>query len=135
MSEEITGQKLAKVLVVDDNDINRFLAKKVLSKWNIHTDFADNGETALEMIRSNQYDVVLMDIHMPIMGGLKAVQHIRAMDEERFKNLPVIALTASVMGRDIDEIKNSGMTDFVLKPFVPDELFAKLKPFINSRLP
>lgn len=117
-------------LVVDDNLINRLLLSKVLKKWGATADFAENGALAVDMIDKNQnYDVVLMDIHMPVLGGLEATKEIRAMQATYFQQLPVIALTASMLNNQMSQILEAGMNDYVLKPFDPKLLFEKLSKF------
>jgi CheY-like chemotaxis protein len=118
------------VLVVDDNNINRLLINKVLSRWGVTTDFAENGLQAVEKITTNRnYDAVLMDVYMPEMGGIEATQVIRAKDEAYFKQLPIIALTASMLSSERTQIEESGMNDYILKPFDPSNLFEKLSAF------
>jgi CheY-like chemotaxis protein len=118
------------VLVVDDNNINRLLLNKVLSKWGAAADFAENGLQAVEKITSNQnYDVVLMDIHMPEMGGIEATQIIRSKSESYFQQLPIIALTASMLSSERGLIDDAGMNDYILKPFDPKGLFEKLSVY------
>lgn len=115
------------ILVVDDNQINRLLINKVLKKWGANADFAENGAEAVDKVKTNQnYDVVLMDIHMPIMGGLEATRTLRAMPEPYFQQLPIIALTASMLNNQMNEIGGAGMNDYVLKPFDPKTLYEKL---------
>lgn len=115
------------ILVVDDNQINRLLINKVLKKWGADADFAENGAEAVDMIKAKQnYDVVLMDIHMPVMGGLEATRVLRAMPESYFQQLPIIALTASMLNNQMNEIGGAGMNDYVLKPFNPKTLYDKL---------
>ena len=119
-----------KVLVVDDNNINRLLINKVLTKWGASADFAENGIQAVEKITDNQYyDVVLMDVYMPEMGGIEATQIIRAKADDYFKQLPIIALTASMLTSERHQIDESGMNDFILKPFDPANLLEKLSAF------
>ena len=121
-----TGLQL-NILVVDDNQINRLLINKVLTKWGATIDFAENGQEAVEKIEDKQnFDVVLMDIHMPIMGGLEATQIIRAKSESYYQHLPIIALTASMLNSEVNEIANAGMSDYILKPFDPKDLYEKL---------
>jgi len=124
-----TGLQL-NVLVVDDNQINRLLINKVLSKWGANTEFAENGEEAIDRIDGDQnLDVVLMDIHMPVMGGLEATQIIRSKSEAYYQQLPIIALTASMLTSEINEISQSGMNDYILKPFDPKGLYDKLAKY------
>jgi len=118
------------VLVVDDNQINRLLINKILKKWGADADFAENGMEAIHKIESNRgYNVVLMDIHMPEMGGLEATQIIRSKQEPYFQQLPIIALTASMLSNQMGEIGKAGMNDFVLKPFDPKTLYDKLSRY------
>ena len=124
-----TGLKV-KVLVVDDNQINRLLLNKVLTRWGINADFAENGLQAVEKIVSNHnYDVVLMDIYMPEMGGVEATAIIRAKEDSYFKELPIIALTASMLNTEVNEMENAGMNDYILKPFDPKTLYDKLSRY------
>jgi CheY-like chemotaxis protein len=119
-----------KILVVDDNQINRLLLNKVISKWGATADFAENGLQAVEKITTNHdYDVVLMDVYMPEMNGIEATRVIRAKDEPYFKQLPIIALTASMLSAERAQIDEAGMNDFILKPFDPKALFDKLSVF------
>jgi PAS domain S-box-containing protein len=117
------------VLVVDDNQINRLLINKILTKWGAKIDFAENGVQAVSKMEANKYDVVLMDIHMPEMGGLEATQIIRDKPEPYFRQLPIIALTASMLTSQMGDIGNAGMNDYILKPFEPKILFEKLSRF------
>ncbi|HEX3385779.1 MAG TPA: response regulator [Mucilaginibacter sp.] len=118
------------VLVVDDNQINRLLISKVLSRWGITMDFAENGEQAVEKIENDHnFDVVLMDVHMPIMDGVEATRIVRSKDEPFYKQLPIIALTASMLISEINEIHECGMNDYILKPFDPKGLYDKLAKY------
>lgn len=121
----------ARVLVVDDNEINRILAKKVLSRYEMECFTANDGAEAIERLKEKDIDVVLMDIHMPGITGYEATELLRAMDDEYYKNLPIIALTASVMHDDIETIYAYGMTDFQLKPFKPEELLGKIHKYVK----
>lgn len=118
------------VLVVDDNNINRLLINKVLTRWGAQADFAENGLQAVEKVTTNQnYDVVLMDVYMPEMGGIEATQVIRATPGAYFQQLPIIALTASMLSSERDQISDAGMNDYILKPFEPKNLFEKLSAY------
>jgi len=118
------------VLVVDDNQINRILVNKVLKKWGTTVDFAENGQEAIDKIEANRnYDVVLMDVHMPVMGGLEATEILRAKDGAYFQQLPILALTASMLSNEVNQMIESGMNDFILKPFEPKTLYDKLSKY------
>lgn len=121
-----------KVLVVDDNEINRILARKVLTKFQIEVVTAESGLEALELLQAKDFDVVLMDIHMPGMSGYEVTANLRAIDDVYFKELPIIALTASIMNEELDAIYKYGMNDYQLKPFKPDELIEKIAKHLKK---
>lgn len=108
-----------KMLVVDDNRINQMLTKKILSTKNIDTDIVASGAAAIERVKENDYDVILMDIHMPEMDGYQATRAIRKLN----KDVPIIAFTAVSLDDSFHKIVNSGMNDMILKPFVASQLF------------
>jgi len=114
-----------RILLAEDNAINVLFMKKLFAKWNLEIAVAGNGKTAIEMLAENQYDVILMDVNMPIMDGLEATRHIRKLEGWPSK-IHIIALTAEVSPEMQNEIRNAGMNDYMTKPFVPDELKAKI---------
>lgn len=114
-----------KVLLVEDNDINRLYAKSILQQWNCAVDIAENGLVAIEKIKYNFYDVVLMDVQMPVMDGYEATRAIRLMDSH-MRHAPIVALTANATKTDIDKCLSSGMNDYLPKPFTPDDLYRKI---------
>lgn len=120
------------ILVVDDSEINRYVANKLLTQWGFKVDMADNGQIAVEMIATKRYDLILMDLHMPVLDGFKASKVIRAYNNGEFSELPIVALTASIFEKDIEEISRSGMTDYIAKPFVPEELKQKLTEILSA---
>jgi PAS domain S-box-containing protein len=122
----------AAVLVVDDNEINRILASKVLSKWGIKVEFAENGEIAVAKVQESTFDLILMDLHMPVMDGMEATRRIRGLGS-KYGTLPIVALTASLFAHELETIKECGMDGYVMKPFVPAELYAKIKSFLTNR--
>jgi len=113
------------VLLVEDNDINRLYAKSILKNWNCDTDTAENGLVAIEKIKNQEYDVVLMDIQMPVMDGYETTKAIRMMDPPQ-RNVPILALTANATKVDVERCMASGMNDYLPKPFTPDDLYRKL---------
>ncbi len=130
ISSKVNSTLNLNVLVVDDNQINRLLINKVLTKWGADVDFAEDGQEAVDRIEQNpSYDVVLMDIHMPVMGGLEATQLLRSKNDTYSKQVPVIALTASMLHNQMAEINDAGMDDYILKPFDPKVLFDKLSRY------
>jgi PAS domain S-box-containing protein len=118
------GKNLS-ILLVEDNDINRLYAKSILKNWDSEIDDAENGMIALEKVRTKQYDVVLMDIQMPIMDGYETTRAIRQMDGAQ-ATIPIIALTANATKTDVEKCLQAGMNAFLPKPFTPEDLFQKL---------
>ena len=116
-----------KILIAEDNRMNILLMRKLLAKWNISPDFSANGSEAVEAFKVKDYDLILMDIHMPIMDGYEASTIIRNFTDKEKATVPIIALTASVAMDVRNKITNAGIDDFVSKPFSPEELKAKLE--------
>lgn len=123
---ELSGLR---VLVAEDNPINVLLLKKIFSKWDIKPVVAENGVDVVERLSEGDYDVILMDIHMPVMDGYQATRKIRNMADPEKSKIPIIALTASVSNLD-QKIKTVGMNDYIYKPFNSKELYNKLKRIV-----
>lgn len=117
------------ILYVEDVTTNQFLIEEILSDWGVKVEMASDGFEALEKIQSKKYDLVLMDIQMPVIDGLETTRRIRKMEDKYYKNIPILALTASTTDSTRDEIFLSGMQDFVLKPINVDDLRAKIVEF------
>ncbi|TGV03235.1 ATP-binding protein [Flavivirga rizhaonensis] len=111
-----------KILVVEDNKINQMITKKILTKMSLKCDIVDNGEEAVEMIKANKYDIILMDIHMPGISGMEATKKVRAFDKE----LTIFALTAVTIEDKMHEFDEAGFTDIIPKPFKQEEFEKKL---------
>ena len=121
----------ARILLVEDNDINQQVARELLQDAGLQVDVAINGENALEMLERADYDLVFMDMQMPVMDGLEATRALRAI--ERFAGLPVVAMTANAMDQDRQKCLESGMNDFLVKPIDPQQLLAVLARWIRPR--
>jgi signal transduction histidine kinase/DNA-binding response OmpR family regulator/HPt (histidine-containing phosphotransfer) domain-containing protein len=121
----------ARVLLVEDNELNREVALGLLSDANLSIDVAENGQVAVQMASAGKYDLVLMDMQMPVMDGVAATRAIRSNADLR--TLPIIAMTANVMANDIEQCVEAGMNDHVAKPIDPDALFAALLRWIKPR--
>lgn len=119
------------VLLVEDNDINRLYAKSILKNWQCYTDTAENGLVAIEKIKNQAYDVVLMDIQMPVMDGYETTKAIRLMNTP-MRDVPIVALTANATKTDVEKCLAAGMNDYLPKPFTPDDLYRKL--FIDLKI-
>jgi len=117
------------VLLVEDNEINQQVAKEILEGAGLNVTLANNGQEAVNAVKENEYDAVLMDVQMPVMDGYTATREIRK--DNRFKELPIIAMTAHAMAGDEDKSLESGMNGHVTKPIDPDQLFATLQKWIK----
>jgi len=111
-----------KILIVEDNKINQMITKKILNKMNLECEVVDNGEAAVEKVKENKYDVVLMDIHMPGISGLEATKIIRTFD----KQLTIFALTAVTLEDKMHEFDEAGFDDIISKPFKQEDFEKKL---------
>lgn len=124
----------ARVLIVDDNEINREVAVLLLEPLQMQIDTAENGAEALEMIKKNRYDLVFMDHWMPVMNGVEATVELRKTEGEYYQKLPVIALTADAMAEAKEEFLAAGMNDFVAKPIEMKEICMKIKRWLPKGL-
>ena len=128
---ELSRLRGARVLLVEDNELNREVALGLLSDANLAIDVAENGQVAVQMTATGKYDAVLMDMQMPVMDGIAATRAIRS--NPQLRTLPIIAMTANVMAHDIEQCTEAGMNDHVAKPIDPDALFAALLQWIKPR--
>ncbi len=119
------------ILLVEDNEINQFIAEELLQKGGYSVDIANHGQEALQMLTNNTYDLILMDIQMPIMDGLTATQKIRSMPE--YAHLPIIAMSAHAMSGDKEKSIAYGMNDHLTKPINPELMYATLFQWLGSR--
>lgn len=114
-----------KILLTEDNEVNQLITLNFLNKWGLETHVAQNGLEALELAKSHQYDLILMDLQMPQMDGFEATRKIREINLW-YKRVPVVALTASAVLEEKQEAFESGATDFLMKPFDPEKLYRLL---------
>ncbi len=119
-----------RILLVEDNKINIMVCRQVLEKENLVVDVAFDGLMAINMVKENLYDVVLMDIQMPVMDGYTSAIEIRKFN----KKLPILALSASVFLEVKNKIFQSGMNGFIFKPFTPEDLFNRIEEVIDLPL-
>ncbi len=118
----------ATILLVEDNEINQEVAKELLETTGLTVELANHGAEALNMVKNRRYDLILMDMHMPIMDGLEATRLVRQLPN--CQTLPIIAMTANAFQEDRQECLNAGMNDFLAKPVDPDMLFAMLSRWL-----
>jgi two-component system CheB/CheR fusion protein len=123
-----TSVKNIKVLVVEDMPLNQLLMKTILDDFGFEREIADNGKIAVEKLQKKSYDIILMDLQMPIMNGFEATKHIREILK---LNIPIIALTADVTTVDLGKCKAVGMDDYIAKPVDEKLLFTKIVGLIN----
>lgn len=117
------------LLLVEDNLTNRLIAEGFLDKLGLTYDCAENGEQAVDMNRSNQYDLILMDCLMPVMDGFDATRAIRQQSDSGKR--PILALTANALSNDIEKCMQAGMDDHIAKPIDPRDLTVKIKKWLN----
>ncbi len=125
-----------KILLVEDNEINRIVATELLKEFDITV--KENGEQAIAELNQNpaSFDLVLMDCHMPVMDGFEATRLIRAGEAgERYSQIPIIAMTANAMSGDKEKCLNQGMSDYISKPFSAKDLLSKVSSWQNKRHP
>jgi len=138
--EDLTGEKPilnlrdTRLLVVDDIEINLIIAKETLSQYNGVVDVASSGEKAIELVKANDYDLIFMDHMMPELDGIDVTKIIRAMPEEKYKKLPIVALTANVVGDVRDMFIESGMNDFLAKPLENREIERVLREWLADKI-
>ena len=120
------------ILLAEDNVVNQLLANDLISEWGAMIDIADNGEIAINKLRLKKYDVVLMDVQMPVVNGLEATEIIRNYSEESIRNIPVIAMTANAIKGDSEKCIAAGMNDYITKPFKPLDLNHKIWQYISD---
>jgi two-component system sensor histidine kinase/response regulator len=118
-----------RVLVVEDNAVNQKIAQRFLERLGCDVVVANNGAEGVEILRSERYDLVLMDLQMPVMGGLEAARAIRATEPEGART-PIVALTAHAMSGEMERCLDAGMDDFLTKPL----LFERLQQTIDKYL-
>jgi len=135
VSENVTGQyeteiKPLKVLVVEDVKLNQLLIKIILEDFKFEYDIADNGQIAIEKLQVNSYDIILMDIQMPVMNGFETTEYIR---HKMKLQIPIIALTADVTTVDVEKCKAIGMNDYASKPLDEKLLHSKILELVKSK--
>ena len=121
-----------RILLAEDNAINQFMAKSILHGWGVTVDIANNGQEALALHEQFTYDVILMDIQMPVMGGLETTTLIRQMADPVKAQIPIIALTANALKGDSEIYLQAGMDDYMSKPYEEEKLFLKIAQNIRQ---
>jgi PAS domain S-box-containing protein len=119
--------KGSSVLLVEDNKVNQFLANALLTSWKAKVDICEDGQDAIERLSEKEYDLVLMDLQMPIMDGFEATEHIRQVLKS---DVPIVGLSANALNGERERSLDKGMNDYVSKPFQPESLYEKIHSLI-----
>nr|HQU73073.1 response regulator [Calditrichia bacterium] len=122
-----------RVLLVEDNLVNIKVAKRFLDKWEARVEVARDGLEAIARHQAEDFDLILMDLHMPRMGGVEACKKIRALENPTKSSVPIIALTASALVETQNEVQMAGMNDYVTKPFNPKVLFQTITSILSGK--
>jgi CheY-like chemotaxis protein len=129
-NEIINSLKGLRVLIAEDNKVNMLIARKFLSKWGVELTEAINGKDAIEKFNVNSFDILLLDLEMPEADGYTALREIRAIQND----IPAIAFTASAFDNIENILKEIGFNDYILKPFSPSLLNAKLHAYCTVKI-
>ena len=119
-----------RLLIAEDQAINQFILKKILGKWSINPTMVYNGEQAIGVFKASEFDLVFLDVQMPIMGGYEASREIRKINP----SVPIIAISAAVLPTSLDEAKSNVMNEFIGKPYSPEEIFDVIEAFLPKPL-
>jgi signal transduction histidine kinase/ActR/RegA family two-component response regulator len=123
--------KDVRVLLVEDNKFNQFIAQALLEKWGVISELAENGRQAIDILKTKSFDLILMDIHMPLMDGITASSIIR---KKLLIETPILALTANVVKGIVEKCLSAGMNGYVSKPFDTDDFYQKILSVLKNRL-
>lgn len=121
---------MAEILIVEDNPVNQKLIAFLLARSGYTFDLAENGAVALQRLAGTSYRLVLMDMMMPVMNGYEATRTLRA--DPRFKDLPVIALTANAMKGEDEKCRQVGCNDYIAKPYSKDQILSAINRLIGQ---
>ncbi|MBN2842150.1 MAG: response regulator, partial [Sedimentisphaerales bacterium] len=119
------------ILLVEDQELNQEIMINLLERTKTKVTIANNGKEAVELIQEKHFDLVLMDIEMPVMNGLDATRAIRALDDKDTAGVPILAMTANAMQEDLENSKSAGMNDHITKPINPGLLYRKIRDYIS----
>jgi len=123
--------KNSNILVVEDNKINHLIAEDMLSQSGFKVTVVENGQEALDIIQKQSFDLILMDIQMPVMDGETATRHLKSNPD--FQHIPVVAMTANVMSEQVENYYKIGFSGFIGKPFIRDDMLKTLKDILNEQ--
>ncbi len=121
-----------KVLVADDNTTNQQIAQEIFTAAGLHVSLAKNGQKALDMLQEEDFDVVIMDIHMPMMDGIESSRLMRGLKDPVKSQVPIIGLTASVLPEDKKKALEAGMTEYLTKPYTAEDILAAIARYVDT---
>lgn len=130
MNTEFT--KNIRVLIAEDSDVNRMVVKKHIEKIGFQYFFVENGQECINTLKENQFDIILMDMQMPVMDGFQATEYIRSQFNDEKKSIPIISMTADVSSEAVESYKKAGVNEVLKKPFNTEELKFKIISVLNS---
>ena len=119
---------------MDDMELNREVAIALLEPLQMQIDEAENGYQAVQMVQQKDYDLVLMDHYMPVMDGIEATKKIRGLTDEKYRRLPILALTADVVAGEKGNFFKAGMNEVISKPIQVNEMCEKLHKYLDEAL-
>jgi len=125
----IQSLKGVRILMAEDNEVNILLVRRFMKLWDVECDFVKDGAQAVAQVQLKEYNLILMDLQMPVLDGYQAAKLIRSLPEDKYKTIPIIALTASAMLDIKHKAFDSGMNDYISKPFNPDMLYDKIAEY------
>jgi CheY-like chemotaxis protein len=131
LADLAVGIRDKQILLVEDNEANQFVARQLLTRAGLQVTIANNGKEAIDKMQQQQYDLILMDMQMPVMDGIQATLLIRQMPEG--KELPIIAMTAAASEADRDCCLKAGMDDYISKPIIATELLEKMVNYLKPK--
>ena len=131
VDERLAALRGARILLVEDNDISQQVARELLEDAGLIVDVAGNGQIALELVQKFSYDLVFIDMQMPVMDGVTATREMRKQD--RLEHLPIVAMTANAMEQDRRKCVDAGMNDFLVKPIDPQDMWTILVRWVRPR--
>jgi signal transduction histidine kinase/CheY-like chemotaxis protein/HPt (histidine-containing phosphotransfer) domain-containing protein len=121
-----------RALLAEDVETNQFIIADMMAEYGVEVEIAENGRVAVEMAKNNDYDIIFMDVQMPVMDGLQATRKIRARQQETGKSIPIITLSAQAMAHQRQEALDAGMDDFLPKPVEMEKLNEILQRWVST---
>ena len=122
---------MKKILVAEDSSVIQNLTKKILTLQNYQITSVKNGEQVLEKLKDESFDLILMDINMPVMDGIECTKRVRALSDEIKKNVPIVAITGNARNYSMEEFVSLGINDFIPKPLNFDQLVEKVRTYTS----